>query len=242
MPILSSFPICCANNSWDGSTRAAQSENHALPPLSASRALARSGGGKAAAKALRRKVLGQTASRFWRSECAASDCWACAGGARRKSNRSNLYRRSQRRLALRRPVYGRICQSAELQSQKRWSQAKRLLYHSGGTLRAARKQAQFSRISSLPSLLGRRNRAADHTQSRHRLGKNRVRFLSCGVQWVWRCHSETAPKIRPWCCRRSVRRSTLDLLLSSEPAKHVYWQTDPGYVRQCFRSGKGRAR
>src|SRR5690348_17294509 len=54
-----------------------------------------------------------------------------------------------------------------------------------------------------------------------------------------RNNSQTTPQIWPRCCRRSPGRPPLDLLLSSESAKHLHWQTDPRYVRQYFRSGKG---
>src|SRR5262249_26000316 len=62
--VLSSFLICCANNSQDESAGAAQCKDHPLPPLSPSGALARGGCLQTAAKVCRRNLLGQAAARI----------------------------------------------------------------------------------------------------------------------------------------------------------------------------------
>lgn len=160
----------------------------------------------------------------------------------RQPDRAGLYRRSQRRLALSRPVQGRLRQPADLDSARGRAQTQRLLHRGGGALRPAGQQTFAPGVRELPPLPARRDAPADARAGAGRSGGARLRARLARGRRDARPSQFPPAHLWPRCgirARPSRSPAVSAGLLSPQPAKHLYRKTDGSHVGRRFQPGQG---
>ena len=139
------------------------------------------------AAALRRPaLLGAPAARLRRSARATAAGRAGAGRPRRQPHGSDVHRRPQRRLALRRASPRGLRQPADVRAPRRRAASARRLHHGHHPLRAARQQAAPAEIGALRALsAGGSCRLLTRVAGRGRARPDRLAGAICGRAGVW---------------------------------------------------------
>jgi hypothetical protein len=140
---------------WIARTKRAGPSDHPhrpLPRLPAVGGPPRSGRGQAAAALRRPAVLGASAARLRRSARATAAGRAGAGRPRRQPHGSDVHRRPQWRLAVRRASPRGLRQPADVRSPRRRAASARRLHHGHHPVRTARQQAAADRVRTLRAL------------------------------------------------------------------------------------------
>src|SRR6266851_10149262 len=177
-------------------------------------------------------VLGQAGSRIRRRARATAHCGAGAGCARLESHRTDVYRRSLGRLFVSGAVRRGICKPAGCGESRRRLAAEECLYHGGGALRSAGKQAAAIGNPKLPRILGTRDRDFA-AQGSACPGEDRVGRLSGNTETSWSDSGAGGVSIHARCgSGSSGSRDAAVWRLSSEPAEYADGTADSGDVRE----------
>jgi hypothetical protein len=158
----------------------------------------------------------------------------------RQPHRARLHRRPLRRLAARRPASRRLCQSAHLDSSRRWPVPDRLLHRRLCPLRAAGEQAHAAGTRQLPALPGGGGASATARAGASLPGRLR---LGWGLARPGDARPATGQQaaVRP---RRRGKRGTVRLagLLPPQPAEHLHGPADRSHARRgagpCWGAGR----
>lgn len=166
----------------------------------------------------RRRLLGAPRAELRRPRRAVVDCRAGARGAWRESHRTDVHRRSQRRLVVSSIAQGGLCESAGIAGGRRWTHVAWLPDHRRVSLRAAGEQTDNGGSCEL-SRVSDRDAAADAVAGATDVGSVGMGAggagAECAAGQVW---PRRAARVGGW--------SGADCVVSSESAEHVYRATD----------------
>ena len=189
--------------------------------------LARAGREREDRPVRRSEVLGETAAGVRRSRGEALDPGIGAGRPRREQDRTDLHRRSQRRLPLLIPSQDRRGEPAGVDLTRRRFGAIRRLRRSGCSMRSPGQCSDADRKRQLHALPGSRDRRSDAATRDGRAGRVRLGCSAARDRGQPRKgQAETAVRSRD---RRGCRTVQAVRVLPPEPAEHVHREADRTY-------------
>ena len=207
-----------------------------MPRLSPTRRMAGANRHRKASCIPRRALLGASGPSFRRPEWTRAGRGPRAGGTRRESHRPDVHGRSFRRLAVPSTSRCRLREPTYLHLFGRRVGSDRPRRDSRCPLCAASEPAYQSGTRRMPPVARGRTGRPDE-RSCHR-GSRRLRLSADAANpgGSRALDPQASAEVRARSRGGGVRRTHGSLLLSSEPAEHVHWQTHRTDVRQYLES------